>query len=64
MDKCKECFNRRMVISENGYHFICSLSSIASHNCIFGKKDHFIQRPKSKVVQQIIGEIDEHNTKT
>ena len=61
MDKCEKCLNRRMIVSENGYHFICSLSDIAARNCILGKKDHFIQRPKFKVAQQILGEIDEHN---
>lgn len=45
---CNECLNTRLILSENGFHRVCALSNLASRNCIFGKKDHFIQRPKDK----------------
>lgn len=45
--KCDKCANTRTVLSENGWHYTCCLSSRAQTNCILGKKDRFVER-KSK----------------
>ena len=40
--KCDTCVNNnRLVLSENGYHYICGLSNKAAKNCITGKADHY-----------------------
>ena len=62
MDKCEKCLNRRMIVSENGYHFICSLSNIAAMNCILDKKDHFIPQPIWATTK--IGNTNEYKNKT
>lgn len=36
--KCDSCLNSRPVISENGFHHVCCLSSKAAQNCLSGKK--------------------------
>lgn len=45
-DRCKSCFNSRIIMSENGYHSICCLSQKKALNCLLGKKDHYIDKDK------------------
>ena len=42
MDKCGHCANSRPVVSENGWHFVCTLHPTATKNCMLGKKEHFV----------------------
>ena len=44
--KCDTCLNSRPVVSENGIHCICCLSSKAAANCLTGKKDRCISLRK------------------
>lgn len=39
--KCDTCINSRTIVSENGYHSICTLSSKAAINCMTGKTDSY-----------------------
>lgn len=48
MMKCDTCLNSRPVMSENGIHYICCLSSKASLNCMTRKKDRYIKHPMRK----------------
>lgn len=41
-NKCDVCLNRRTIISENGCHTICSLSSKKSIDCLLCKKSYFM----------------------
>ena len=43
---CSTCVHRRPIISENGLHYVCALSRVASTNCIKGIKDRFEEIPK------------------
>lgn len=42
MDKCKNCLNGRGIISENGWHHICCLSSKKATDCMTNKKDYYL----------------------
>lgn len=42
LNKCRTCLNSRGVISENGRHYICCLSSKKAVDCITNKKDYYI----------------------
>ena len=42
---CKECLNSRLVISENGYKAICTLSARESNNCLLNYKCKFEGNP-------------------
>ena len=42
MNKCEECVHSRPIISENGYHSVCCLSSKAMVDCLMDKKSQFI----------------------
>lgn len=39
---CDVCVHSRLIVSENGFHFACTLSSRAAMNCISGKKNAFV----------------------
>lgn len=39
---CLYCINSRIVISENGYHPICCLSSSKSSECIVSRGKYFV----------------------
>lgn len=43
---CERCVHRRLIISENGYHYVCGLSWKTARNCILGKKQHYEELPK------------------
>ena len=43
--KCDYCMNSRPIVSENGTHYACCLSSKVAMKCIAGDKDSFIERP-------------------
>ena len=48
MSKCDNCINSRPIISENGWHGICTLSHKEEANCMTGKKDRFFRWPPIK----------------
>lgn len=48
MDKCNECLNHRLVVSENGYHAVCCLSSRKTIECMTNRKSHFITIKKNE----------------
>ena len=39
--KCDRCLNRRLIVSENGFHYVCALSDKAAMLCITGRVDRF-----------------------
>jgi hypothetical protein len=39
---CEECLNTRLIVSENGFHRICTFPVSVSIKCIHGIKDRFI----------------------
>lgn len=39
MGKCDICVMSRVVVSENGYHSLCTLSAKAARDCLLGKRD-------------------------
>lgn len=41
MNDCKECLNSRLVVSENGYKAICTLSAKESKKCLLNGKCKF-----------------------
>lgn len=41
LHKCDRCLYRRLIVSENGFHFVCSLSEKKAVDCITGKVDRF-----------------------
>lgn len=46
-DECEKCLNSRPIISENGWHSICTLSPKKAIACHSGFKDSFVSKPKS-----------------
>ena len=46
---CDTCLNSRPIVSENGIHYTCCLSSRAAIQCLTGKKDGYIKHPMLKV---------------
>lgn len=40
--KCDTCLNSRVVISENGFHAACNLSSVKATECMVGIKDNYM----------------------
>ena len=42
MNKCEECVHSRPIISENGHHSVCCLSSKAMVDCLMDKKSQFM----------------------
>lgn len=45
MKDCKECLNSRLVVSENGYHPICTLHEEDMMDCLLNKKQKFEGNP-------------------
>ena len=43
--KCDYCSNSRPIVSENGTHYSCSLTSQQLKKCLTGEKDYFEERP-------------------
>lgn len=43
--KCDYCLNSRPVVSENGTHYVCCLTSQQLKKCLTGTKDYFEERP-------------------
>lgn len=41
-ERCNDCLNSRLIISENGWHAVCTLSGRAAIQCITGQVDKFI----------------------
>lgn len=48
MKKCEECIHSRLIVSENGYHHSCCLSSKAAIDCMMGKKSQFVTVEKNE----------------
>lgn len=44
-EDCKECLNSRLVVSENGYKAICTLSARKSNECLLNNKCKFEGNP-------------------
>lgn len=42
MSKCDTCLFSRAVISENGIHWVCCLTSKKATDCMIGVKDRYI----------------------
>lgn len=41
-DKCEGCLNSRPIISENGYHYNCTLSFTRAWDCYKGVRDYSV----------------------
>jgi len=41
MNKCDLCINSRVIISENGYHYICCLSEKEIMECILNNYSRY-----------------------
>lgn len=39
--KCDTCINARAILSENGWHRVCNLSSKSASRCITGEKNQY-----------------------
>lgn len=39
--KCDTCINARAIMSENGWHYVCGLSSKLASRCITGEKNQY-----------------------
>ena len=48
MNKCEECLNGRIILSESGYHSVCCLSQKKAKDCMIGKKSYFATLNKSE----------------
>ena len=48
MKDCEKCIHSRLIISENGYHHSCCLSSKAAIDCMIGKKSQFATLEKDE----------------
>lgn len=46
--KCDICLRSRLIISENGYHSICCLSSKQAVNCIMNNYNKYITLPEKE----------------
>lgn len=44
MNRCSHCLNSRAIISENGIHYSCCLSSKKAIECVLGKKSLYIDK--------------------
>ena len=43
--KCETCLNRRMIVSENGIHSACCLSSVKATKCLTQQESSYIEDP-------------------
>ena len=59
MKSCDSCLNTRLIISENGLHPICTLSSKAARNCIMNNYSKFVTVQEWDVVpvEPILGPL-------
>ena len=48
MSRCDTCLERHCVVSENGFHYNCSLKEKDAMECITGEVDHYIKHPMVK----------------
>lgn len=46
--KCDKCLHSRAIVSENGIHCVCTLSSKTATKCLTGENDRFYARRKEK----------------
>lgn len=46
--KCESCLNSRYIVSENGYHYVCSMHHSIAEDCIKGICDFYIKLPNTK----------------
>ena len=51
-DKCANCVNSRLIISENGIYYSCTLSSVSATYCMIGIRDKFEQATINKQGEQ------------
>lgn len=52
MNKCENCLNSRIIISENGYKSICALSDKYACECILGYFDYYAAIPNTQNKRQ------------
>ena len=45
MKNCEECIYSRLVVSENGYHAVCTLSDDDIYDCLSNGKSRFEGNP-------------------
>lgn len=48
MNKCETCWNSRIILSENGFHYNCCLSEKKAINCLIHQKDYYLKKPDVK----------------
>ena len=41
--KCDTCLNSRPVLSENGWHNVCTLPPMDAVNCMAGREDDYVE---------------------
>lgn len=61
LNKCNTCINSRGIISENGLHYICSLSSHKAIECMFDEKNYYINFRTNTTKKD---DANEHKNKT
>ena len=60
MKACDRCIHTRLILSENGYHSICTLSAKAAANCLKNTRDHFVtlhEWDETKRLEPILGPL-------
>jgi len=43
--RCDTCLEGHCVVSENGFHYNCSLKEKDAMACLMGREDHYIENP-------------------
>ena len=46
--KCEKCLNGTMFVSENGYHYGCTLSAKKAMLCLLDRNSQFVEHPMRK----------------
>jgi len=62
--KCDKCLNSRPVISENGIHNICTLSTRAALKCLKGEKDCFVELRMTDIFNKQKGDDGDDDTRS
>lgn len=52
-NECSMCLKSRPIISENGIHYICCMSSKKAMDCVLGIKNYFVKNPMVKTNEHI-----------
>ena len=54
---CEKCLNSRPVISENGIHFVCCLSSKKAVDCMLNGGAYFAEMPVNWMIREVADEL-------